>query len=81
MSESATPLSPSDGAISVIGLGRMGLPMARHLITAGYQVVGFDVAEARQQAARELGAEVVASAAEAARSPWPRWSWWASMTR
>jgi 3-hydroxyisobutyrate dehydrogenase-like beta-hydroxyacid dehydrogenase len=67
MSESATPLSPSDGAISVIGLGRMGLPMARHLITAGYQVVGFDVAEARQQAARELGAEVVASAAEAAR--------------
>jgi 3-hydroxyisobutyrate dehydrogenase-like beta-hydroxyacid dehydrogenase len=45
----------------------MGLPMARHLIAAGYQVVGFDIAEAQQQAARELGVEVVASAAEAAR--------------
>ena len=66
MSESATPLSPSDGAISVIGLGRMGLPMARHLITAGYRVVGFDVAGPQQQRAREVGVEIAASPAEAA---------------
>ena len=31
--------------IGFIGLGNMGLPMARNLIKAGHQVSGFDVAK------------------------------------
>ena len=31
--------------IGFIGLGNMGLPMARNLIKAGHQVTGFDVAK------------------------------------
>ena len=31
--------------IGFIGLGNMGLPMARNLIKAGHQVAGFDVAK------------------------------------
>ena len=32
--------------IGFIGLGNMGLPMARNLIKAGHQVTGFDVSKA-----------------------------------
>jgi 3-hydroxyisobutyrate dehydrogenase len=32
------------GAVGVVGLGRMGAPMARRLVVAGYAVTGFDVA-------------------------------------
>ncbi|MBI3976229.1 MAG: NAD(P)-binding domain-containing protein, partial [Armatimonadetes bacterium] len=28
--------------VGVIGLGRMGLPMARHLVRAGFTVSGYD---------------------------------------
>ncbi len=60
-----TPLLPSDG-VAVIGLGKMGLPMARHLRVAGYRVAGYDpVAECRDRAA-DLGVEVTESAADAA---------------
>lgn len=31
--------------IAWIGLGRMGLPMATHLVTAGFSVTGFDLSE------------------------------------
>lgn len=51
--------------LAFIGLGQMGLPMARRLLDVGYQVKGFDIAEtarARLVAAGGLGAE---SAAEA----------------
>lgn len=34
----------SGNALGVVGLGRMGGPMARRLVAAGYEVVGFDVA-------------------------------------
>ena len=37
----------------MIGLGKMGLPMARHLIAHGFKVTGFDVsAEAAERAAK-----------------------------
>ena len=32
--------------IGFIGLGKMGLPMARNLMKAGHQVTGFDVVPA-----------------------------------
>ncbi|WP_119165309.1 NAD(P)-dependent oxidoreductase [Algihabitans albus] len=36
--------------VGVVGLGNMGLPMARTLETAGFAVAGFDAAEARREA-------------------------------
>ncbi len=53
--------------IGFIGLGNMGLPMAKNLLKAGHQVKGFDLAEASREAARAAGAEIAQSIAEAAR--------------
>jgi 3-hydroxyisobutyrate dehydrogenase-like beta-hydroxyacid dehydrogenase len=40
--------------VGMIGLGKMGLPMSRHLTKAGFSVIGCDVsAEARSAAGRE----------------------------
>jgi 3-hydroxyisobutyrate dehydrogenase-like beta-hydroxyacid dehydrogenase len=52
--------------IGIIGLGRMGLPMGRRLVEAGYEVVGFDTSAEAQKNAAEAGISVVASAAEVA---------------
>ena len=41
--------------IGFIGLGIMGGPMARHLVTAGYTVIGYDRSEERMQALVEAG--------------------------
>jgi 3-hydroxyisobutyrate dehydrogenase len=41
--------------IGFIGIGAMGLPMARNLATAGYEVDAFDPSEAQRDRARELG--------------------------
>jgi 3-hydroxyisobutyrate dehydrogenase len=49
--------------VAFIGLGTMGLPMARNLVAAGHEVVGVDVDPAR---AAELGAEAASTPAEAA---------------
>ncbi len=49
--------------VAVIGLGTMGLPMARHLVAAGHDVVGCDLDAAR---AAELGVERAETAADAA---------------
>ena len=49
--------------VAVIGLGTMGLPIARHLVAAGHDVVGCDVDPAR---AEEVGAERADSAGAAA---------------
>jgi 3-hydroxyisobutyrate dehydrogenase-like beta-hydroxyacid dehydrogenase len=49
-----------------MGLGKMGLPMARNLRAAGYRVVGFDVSEAQLAKAADLGVEVARTPAEAA---------------
>jgi len=42
--------------IGFIGLGRMGLPMARNLLKAGYAVHIFDASEAAMTAAKDSGA-------------------------
>jgi 3-hydroxyisobutyrate dehydrogenase len=47
----------------MVGLGTMGLPMARHLVAAGHDVVGCDLDLSRVEA---LGAGAAATAAEAA---------------
>jgi 3-hydroxyisobutyrate dehydrogenase-like beta-hydroxyacid dehydrogenase len=55
--------------IGVVGLGKMGLPVARHLRAKGWPVVGYDVAAPQVARARELGATVATSPADlAARS-------------
>lgn len=49
--------------VAFIGLGTMGLPMARNLVAAGHEVIGVDVETAR---AAELGAEAASTPAESA---------------
>jgi 3-hydroxyisobutyrate dehydrogenase len=51
--------------VAFIGLGTMGLPIARHILAAGHDVVAHDLDPARVEA---LGAGVAASATAAARS-------------
>jgi 3-hydroxyisobutyrate dehydrogenase len=55
-------------AIGFIGLGNMGLPMARNLLKAGHQVVGFDLAGSALDAAVSAGAKAAGSATAAASS-------------
>jgi 3-hydroxyisobutyrate dehydrogenase-like beta-hydroxyacid dehydrogenase len=50
--------------VAFIGLGTMGLPMARNLVAAGHEVVACDLDPRRAEA---LGAGVGGSPAEAAR--------------
>jgi 3-hydroxyisobutyrate dehydrogenase-like beta-hydroxyacid dehydrogenase len=54
-----------DDGIAVIGLGKMGLPMARNLRTAGFRVVGYDPVAAACEAAKVFGVEIVDSPAAA----------------
>ena len=49
--------------VAFIGIGTMGLPIARHLVAAGHDVVAHDIDPARSQA---LGASAAGSPAEAA---------------
>ena len=58
-------------AIGFIGLGNMGLPMARNLLRAGHRLRAFDLAAAQVAAAVAAGARRRRSVAEAA--PAPRW--------
>ena len=41
--------------IGFIGLGNMGLPMAKNLVTAGHDVTGFDLSDAAKKAFQEAG--------------------------
>lgn len=52
--------------VAFLGLGHMGLPMARNLAAAGFDVVGFDVMPAANEAARTAGLTVARSAPHAA---------------
>ncbi|GAB4576335.1 MAG: 3-hydroxyisobutyrate dehydrogenase [Rhodothalassiaceae bacterium] len=47
--------------IGFIGLGNMGLPMARNLVKAGYAVAGFDLSPTQRAAFAESGGEAVSS--------------------
>lgn len=52
--------------IGLIGPGRMGLAMVRHLVGAGFRVTAADVDPARLEKARAAGAAAAGSTAEAA---------------
>ena len=53
--------------IAFAGLGVMGAPMARHLVNAGHEVVGFNRTQAKAQAwAEAVGARAAATVSEAA---------------
>lgn len=54
--------------VGFIGLGNMGGPMARNLLAAGHDVIGFDVAAPALEAHATHGGRVASSAAEAARN-------------
>ncbi len=51
--------------VAFLGLGHMGLPMARNLAAAGHDVTGFDVVPAACDAARDAGLTVAARALDA----------------
>jgi putative dehydrogenase len=58
------------GVAGVVGLGIMGGAMARNLIKAGWEIVGFDIDEAARSAAKEAGVRLADStAAVAAEAP------------
>ena len=42
--------------VGLIGLGKMGCPMARHMIAGGYRVIGYDPLSDACGAAAALGA-------------------------
>jgi 3-hydroxyisobutyrate dehydrogenase len=44
--------------LSYIGLGLMGLPMAKHLLSQGYSVHGFDINPDAQQQAKKHGVKI-----------------------
>lgn len=52
--------------IAFLGLGHMGLPMAKNLAATGHEVVGFDVAPAAVAAAGEAGLATADSGTDAA---------------
>ncbi|MFC7478443.1 NAD(P)-dependent oxidoreductase [Dankookia sp. GCM10030260] len=52
--------------IGFVGLGAMGLPMARNLVARGHRVRGFDMRPAAGEALAAAGGEAAASAAETA---------------
>ena len=51
--------------VGFIGLGNMGLPMARNLLDAGYEVRGYDVGDAARSAAENAGIRVSVDTASA----------------
>jgi 3-hydroxyisobutyrate dehydrogenase len=54
-------------AIGYVGVGLMGGPMLRRLVSLGYRVTAYDIAAERMSQARAAGAQGAASPAEAAR--------------
>lgn len=53
--------------VAFVGLGNMGLPMATHLIDAGFDVVGFDLDADRTAAFEEAGGDTAADIEAAVR--------------
>ena len=57
----------SKARIGYVGVGLMGLPMAKRLLSLGYAIRTYDIAPARVAAAREAGATAASSPADALR--------------
>lgn len=51
--------------VALLGLGRMGMPMARHLIAAGWPVVGYDPNPERRTLLRDAGGTACETAGDA----------------
>jgi len=58
-------MTTAPAIVGVIGLGNMGLPMAGHLLAAGFAVQGYDVRPEAAAALAEAGGVPAASPAEA----------------
>ncbi|MFM1815172.1 MAG: hypothetical protein RLZ98_1867 [Pseudomonadota bacterium] len=54
--------------VGIVGCGRMGLAMLKHLITKGYPTTVCDLSEEQRNKAREVGATIASSPAELAKS-------------
>ena len=52
--------------IGMLGLGKMGAPMARHLLAKGFNVCGFDPVDAARRNAQGLGVSMLGSPREVA---------------
>src|SRR5512145_2321904 len=52
--------------LGYVGVGLMGLPMVKHLLSRGYPVKAYDIVPARTEAARSAGAHAGSSPADAA---------------
>ena len=50
--------------VGIVGAGRMGLAMLRHLVKKGYAVTVCDISDKQREAARAIGATIVAMPAE-----------------
>ncbi|NIJ09231.1 3-hydroxyisobutyrate dehydrogenase-like beta-hydroxyacid dehydrogenase [Sphingomonas vulcanisoli] len=51
-------------SVGIVGVGRMGLPMVKHLIAKGFAVTACDINPGNCDAARALGATIVARPAD-----------------
>src|ERR1035437_3237217 len=56
-------MSNSKERVGIVGAGRMGLAMVKHLVKAGYSVVACDINADNLRKARDLGATVAATPA------------------
>jgi 3-hydroxyisobutyrate dehydrogenase len=54
--------------VGIVGVGRMGLAMLKHLVKQGYQVTACDVDDKQLAKARDAGAAAVTTAADVARA-------------
>jgi 3-hydroxyisobutyrate dehydrogenase-like beta-hydroxyacid dehydrogenase len=57
-------MADSKARVGIVGAGRMGLAMLRHLVKKDYAVMVCDISDKQREAARGLGATVVATPAE-----------------
>ena len=55
-------------AVTVIGLGNMGVPMAACLLKAGFPVTGFDLSEAARAKFQAAGGRIAATSSDAAKT-------------
>ena len=53
--------------LGYVGVGLMGLPMVKRLVSLGYPVAAYDIGAPQMAAARAAGARAASSAADAAR--------------
>jgi len=57
-------MADSKERVGIVGAGRMGLAMLRHLVKKGHAVTVCDISEKQRETARGLGATVVSTPAE-----------------